>query len=380
MKILIVVNSLQQGGAERAAIRLAESFYRDGQKVVLATWNSTRDFYKLDKNIERINLTDVFISSSKRIPLLDLLVNKIRLIVNLQMYRRQILREDPDVVICFESLIGSITGISLLGKRIPLIISERVNPNPSVYKPHKIATVMRPKLYRFKAICSVQTKGFAEWVIRNWRILPVITPNHIPDDWLINKKIENEISRKVISIGRVEPQKGFDVLLHAWRNLGNLTDGWQLEIYGSQNNKAYLAELDAIATANVSFYNARENIQEILDESTILVSSSRFEGFPNVVLEAAARGIPIIASVSTDIIDTLSIENALMSYEPEDVTLLQEHMTSLILNDNERIKFSIAAQKASKNYTWDKIGVSWYFAIEKAKEQKQRRIRWTIHG
>ncbi len=380
MKVLIVVNSLQQGGAERASMRLAESFLTDKNEIVLATWNSERDFYKLDSNINRINLGNFFHHSGFFVPMLGHRFNRIGQLLNLRQYRKEIIRVQPDVVICFEALVGSITAISLLGTKFPIVVSERVNPNPEVYKPHQIAQKLRPFIYKRIATCSVQTQGFANWVHSHWKVTAVVTPNHIPNDWLFKRVTsENEVTR-VISIGRVEPQKGFDTLLNAWSRLGSITTGKTLEIFGSQNNAEYLEYLMEKAPSNVHFHVEQEDVKAVLDESSVFVSSSRFEGFPNVVLEALARGVPTIASFSSDIINTLDNVNALLGYEPEDEDKLTTHLRRIIEDTSTRKQLSMAANEAISHYTWEEVGKNWYLAIEKAKKQKLKRIRWFKYG
>jgi glycosyltransferase involved in cell wall biosynthesis len=370
MKILIVVNSLQQGGAERASIRLAESFLTDNHEIVVATWNSNRDFYKLDPNIKRIDIGNFFHYSGLSIPLLGERFKRIGQLFNLRHYRKEIKKVNPDVVICFEALVGSITAVSLLGTKLPVIVSERINPDPMVYEPHQFAKLLRPFIYKRLAICSIQTQGFARWVQANWRIIPVVTPNHVPNDWILNRVNTKSEVTKVISIGRIDPQKGFETLLNAWSRLGNMTEGKTLEIFGRQDDLRYLELLRSKALGNVVFHDAQENIIEILDKSSVFVSSSRFEGFPNVVLEAIARGVPTIASYSSDIVNTLANQKALLGYEPTDEDTLLLHLLKVIGDSSVRNQLSSAAFKAVTSYTWASVGSSWYLAIEKAKEQK----------
>ena len=380
MKILIVVNSLQQGGAERASIRLAESFLADKHEIVIATWNSNRDFYDLDSNIKRINIGNFFHHLGFHLPIIGQRFSRIGQVLNLRHYRKEIVKVEPDVVICFEALIGSITAVSLLGTKTPLIISERVNPDPVVYQPHRIAQVLRPFIYRRTAICSVQTEGFAKWVQAHWKITPMVTPNHIPNEWILKRaNTENEVT-KVTSIGRVDPQKGFDTLLNAWIRLGNITEGRTLEIFGRQDDLQYLEFLKGKALNNVIFHDAQKEIKEIFDSSSVFVSSSRFEGFPNVVLEALARGVPTIASYSSDIINTLDTMNALLGYDPENEEKLVCHLRTIIEDSSTRSCLTTAAHIAISGFTWETVGRSWYLAIEKAKEQKLTRIKWFQYG
>lgn len=370
MRIIIIVNSLQAGGAERAALRLAESFDQDGHEVILATWSSDIDFYKLDKSISRINLGNYFNQSNRQLPIIGKISGWLKKFHYLREIRYSIIDLNPDVVICFEALIGSITAISLATSRVPLIISERVNPNPDVYLPHRFARLARPLIYRSFATCSVQTQGFSDWVLKNWKVRAVVTPNHIPKSWISESKHFNASNKRIVSIGRIEPQKGFDILLKAWEKLGKTKDEWSLEIVGSQHNSDYLNKLIGLSSHNVKILPPTHEVLDLLDNSTIFVSSSRFEGFPNVVLEALSRGIPTIAAISTDVVKSWAESDALIAYEPQDVETLVLHLKLLMNSPKARAKLSTQAINVAKNYNWDKIQRSWYQAINQAIQQK----------
>ena len=370
MQITIVVNSLQQGGAERAAVRLAESFVNDGHKVTIATWDNDRDFYTLDERITRINLGNFFHHKGFRLPIIGYRFGGLGKFFNLIKFRKQIQELKPDVVIAMEALVGSIMAISLAMSRIPVIVSERVNPDPYVYKPHVIARLLRPFIYKRLATCSVQTEGFANWVLENWKVSATVTPNLIPTSWITNSKSFDLNNMKIVSIGRVEPQKGFDILLSAWERLDLAKNDWRLEIIGSQNNSNYLSELLSLGDEKVCFSVPTHQVSELLDSSTIFISSSRFEGFPNVVLEALSRGVPTIAAISSDVVKIWAKAGALIAYEPEDVETLEKIMISLMGSPERREMLSKQAIAVAKNYTWEKVGQSWYWAIDQSIKQK----------
>jgi GalNAc-alpha-(1->4)-GalNAc-alpha-(1->3)-diNAcBac-PP-undecaprenol alpha-1,4-N-acetyl-D-galactosaminyltransferase len=373
VRILIVVNSLQQGGAERAAVRLAEAFSDDLNEVTLATWSGNRDFYSLSARINRVTLCNFFNFFGFQIRFLRYPISLLGRLISLIRMRKELLSQRPDVVICFEALIGSVTALALVGSKVPLVVSERVNPDPAVYKPHWIAQLLRPKIYSSQAVCSVQTVGFQNWVQNNWKIESTLTPNHIPQSWISNFSSTKIKQKKIISIGRIEPQKGFDNLLDAWNRLGEARSGWTLEIIGSQDNSEYLARLLRDNPQNVQFSLPTLEVVDLLDSATIFVSSSRFEGFPNVVLEALARGVPTIASFSTDIIEKLNGSKALIGYDSEDVEALVTNLRSLMASPETLEKLAIQSLITAKNYTWEVIGPSWYQAINRAIEQKNRK-------
>lgn len=90
---------------------------------------------------------------------------------------------------------------------------------------------------------------------------------------------------QVIAVGRYCYQKGFGMLLEAWKKID--TTGWTLRIAGSGEDLGP-------TTANVITGLSADIKQEYLN-SSILAMSSRYEGLPMVLLEAQAAGLPIVS-------------------------------------------------------------------------------------
>jgi glycosyltransferase involved in cell wall biosynthesis len=105
-------------------------------------------------------------------------------------------------------------------------------------------------------------------------------------------------SRVLISIGRIERQKGFDVLLDAVRSLKPLPDGVYLVIVGDGPDLGMLQEYAERYNLvdRVRFLGRRDDVPNLLAASTAFILSSRWEGMPNVVLEAMAAGLPVITT------------------------------------------------------------------------------------
>lgn len=100
---------------------------------------------------------------------------------------------------------------------------------------------------------------------------------------------------RLVAVGRMAPQKGFDVLLHAVQLLNH--SSVHVDLVGDGPD---LPQLRALAqslgiTANVHFHGFQSNPYLWMREADALVLSSRFEGLPNVVIEALACGTPVIS-------------------------------------------------------------------------------------
>lgn len=103
-------------------------------------------------------------------------------------------------------------------------------------------------------------------------------------------------SRYVVAIGRLTHQKGFDRLLAAWEKLlqDRRAAGWVLQIIGSGPELEPLRHRAASLT-HIDFLPAQKDVSAVYARTGILVSTSRYEGLPMVMLEAEAVGIPIVA-------------------------------------------------------------------------------------
>jgi len=120
----------------------------------------------------------------------------------------------------------------------------------------------------------------------------------IPNFSTINIKKQSSIdSNTIVAVGRLEYQKGFDLLLEAWKKISNRISPWNLLIVGSGSKYNELMEF--IKKNNledtVTLQPATPNISMIYEQASILVMSSRFEGLPMVLIEAKMAGLPCIS-------------------------------------------------------------------------------------
>ncbi|HEX9980734.1 MAG TPA: glycosyltransferase family 4 protein [Flavobacterium sp.] len=160
----------------------------------------------------------------------------------------------------------------------------------------------------------------------------VVIPNffdRIPDNSRPRKK-------RIITLGRLSFQKGYDLLIKAWAVADKDADGWQLDIYGNGHDRdALLQKIEAANFKNpLRLHAAIDNVNEMLSESEIYIMSSRFETFPMVLLEAMSNRLPVVAfdcptgprSMVTDGEDGILVA-------PEDINALAEKMVYLMHND-----------------------------------------------
>ena len=105
--------------------------------------------------------------------------------------------------------------------------------------------------------------------------------------------------RRVISVGRYAYQKGYDLLLKAWRTVEERHPDWSLDIYGSHDGgmgeyEQLQRQIETLGLNTVSLHSATTEIYSSYLESDIYVSASRFESFGLVLVEAMACGLPVV--------------------------------------------------------------------------------------
>ena len=135
----------------------------------------------------------------------------------------------------------------------------------------------------------------------------VVLENGIELMPLINRSRKPENAPlKFITVGRLDYQKGLDILLNAWADSTAASDGHILQIVGGETpgnlnakSKSYSEELnrivfDAGLTECVEFLGFRDDITDLLIDADVYIHTARWEGFPLAVLEGMAASLPVI--------------------------------------------------------------------------------------
>jgi glycosyltransferase involved in cell wall biosynthesis len=114
---------------------------------------------------------------------------------------------------------------------------------------------------------------------------------HVPGGW------PDQQSKVVVAAGRYEYQKGFSLLIRAWEHVAEKHPDWQLRIFGHGNRRAHLQEIiDSYRLGDhVRLMGYAQQLDRELAASAFFVLSSRYEGFPMVLLEAMAAGLPAVS-------------------------------------------------------------------------------------
>ena len=104
-------------------------------------------------------------------------------------------------------------------------------------------------------------------------------------------------SQTIISLGRLTPDKDFAMLLRAWHIVSKAVPTANLAIYGDGPERNMLERLAVRLgiSGSVSLNHSVSDVEAVYSRASLLVMSSRFEGFGMVILEAMQRGVAVVS-------------------------------------------------------------------------------------
>ena len=179
-----------------------------------------------------------------------------------------------------------------------------------------------------------------------------------------------DMSRKrVIAVGRLDYQKGFDRLIDAWQIVCStgLFQEWRLDIFGQGEWKDMLkARIKEYGLQNSLHLNepTKEIAKEYAD-SSMLVMSSNYEGFPMVMIEAMACGLPVVTfDFKCGPRDIIKDEENGLIVPDGDIQALADAMMRLMANESLRQTMSVEARKVTETYSEEVVMGKWVELFE----------------
>jgi len=313
MKIMFILTAYERGGTSTVARNLLDFLMEEKINVTLLTENMSDRHYPID---ERVKVIDLKVSPQR-----NFLLKIFNVAHHLLSMRRSIASESPDVVVSFAFQANCYTLLSLLfrfGKRPKVIITEhteemflKTKNSDLKYKFFKFfyRTLMLFLYGRADHIITV-SKAIAGHVkkmffVSSHKVKVVYNP--VVVDKIKKLSAEGSVSVDfedkapcIATISRLSNEKGIHFLIHGFKILLETIDA-RLIIVGDGVDRLLLERMaeDLEIREKVIFTGWVDNPFKYLKKTDVFVLPSLWEGFPMVVLEAMACGIPVIVTDSS---------------------------------------------------------------------------------
>ena len=332
---------MEGGGTERQVTYLARELVREGCDVHVALNRGGQNFEALAETGAAIHQLGPLPNHDPRIFL---------------RLRRLIRAIEPDISQCWLLQMQLLGGLASMSRRVPWILSER--SSVQAY-PRTLKRALRVRMASWAAaIVSNSAAGDEYWRSRVPAGLPrYVIPNGLPLDDIAAAPEATDVEAGtqagealVVWAGRLIPGKNAETLVHA---LARVPPGTRFKavLCGEGPERASLesqvAELGLGASVRIAPYVA--NLWSLMKRASVVVSTSRFEGSPNVVLEAMASRCPLIVSDIASHRELLSEESALFT-APDDVDGVAEGIVSSINDPLAARRRADAAAACAERY------------------------------
>lgn len=363
MKIMMTIGSLQGGGAERVMHWLAENLAVRGHQVTLVTqMPKANDVYRCSDRVRHLSLGGLprFFGS-----------RSISYVINAVRWRRFLHKAaneaKPDVVLSFQDKINVNVLLAFLFRPEPVVVCERIDPahGPNI----SWRRYVRPWLYRKRAsevvfqTAGLETQFAAKWKLKNTSRVPNAVTK------VFSEAEVKPGGHEVVAVGRLHPQKGFDLLLEAWAKLDPQTHDWKLRIIGEGPKRSeYESLIQHLGIEqSVELPGFCPDVITELQRSSIAVMPSRWEGFPNALVEMLALGRAVIASDlpegCTEIVK--HGQNGLL-FDGTSSDALAKALQLLIDDEDLRERLGAKALEVRERYSEDHCLQLWTDCIERA--------------
>lgn len=343
------------GGAERQICMLSNALSERGHDVTLVALAECNKCFELSSSVKLIDLS--YIEQKKGLSIINRFL----------AYRKLMLALKPDVSIHFffqSAYFSAILPKSKIGK---IIYSERGDPYDSEFDGLLgIVRYFADKVIDGFVFQSNGAKNYFDEKIKNRCI---VIPNCVSITDFDSYDTKQEREKIIVNVGRLHPQKNQKLLIEAFAKIAQDFPEYRLEIYG---NGELSLELEKQIEANmlmgrVLLKKPTKQIYQVLNNATLFVLSSNFEGMPNALLEAMCLGVPCISTDCRPGGARMIINDGVDGFivPVNDSNSLAQKIALLLSDEKLRNEFSSQALLNRKRFSSSNTFEKWEMYIKK---------------
>lgn len=355
MKILFNLGTLRKGGAERVVANLSNYLAENNNDVSIVISVEKQSYYKLNNNVKLYGLDRKKASN-------NFLIKNISRLKRLNHIVRTI---KPDIIISFlPEPSYRVLALKLFNKKLKVIVSVRNDPKIE-YKT-KINRIVMKILYPLADGFVFQTKEAKEYFSKKIQQKSVIIPNPIDKKIIQRKVYTGKKEKKIVAVGRLVEQKNHELLINAFNLVKDQIPEYNLIIYGEGSLREKLQEqIERLNLKERVFLPGNvDNIADKIENASLFVLSSNYEGMPNALMEAMALGLICISTDCPCGGPRFLIENNVNGYlinvgkEKELANKIKEIIVDKKQEELEEV--SNNARKKMLQMSEEKIGEIWF--------------------
>ena len=362
MKLLYIMNKINgRGGLNRIAFDKINYLINEYEiEVIFYGSHDIQPFYEVDKRVRFHNIDiDALASFSKKFKNTYHVFTK---------YKHLLEIIKPDIIINMNTNILSWI-IPFCHKQTPKIIELHQSYdgvrifNEKAYGKNnwksKFSIFLRNMIYPLydKVIVLTHT-DMKKWGYKNTDVIPNFT--NIQQATKVNVE-----SHKFIWIGRLSHQKGIDLLLQIWEDFLKKESDWSLILIGnsSEPNNPIKKQLINYITCNknnkIEYIEETSEIMKYYNNASIYLSTSRYEGLPLCLVEAATMGKPIIGFDITGNDEVIENNVNGVLIQPYEIKSYITAMEELSTDQLKRTMFGKSSIEKSKVFNKKEIMTKW---------------------